>query len=510
MPAQESTARSLLGAGLGLIGFCAIAGLLVTVMVAPAIAVTGMTASNSLGVFQDLPDYIDLGAASAQHLRRGRRRRQRDSRSPTSSTRTARRSPSTRWTRTCAWAAIDGEDRRFYEHGGVDVPSVIRAAIGQVTGTSESGASTLSMQLVRNILILRAVNTPDHGEVHRRGLQGGPPRGDLPRPESQAQGDEARDRSGEEVHQGRDPRRVPQHRAAWAAPPTASRRARSATSASRRATSPPPRPRAWWRSCRTRARTGSTRPTTSPRNKERRDVILGWMHTQKHLTDEEYQTAIDTPVDETTVFQNAPRSGCTSAAPEYRIPCDFALKTILNGEVSALGTGKAEQIDRWKKGGLQGLPHHRPGSSEPRAQRRRAVRPADRDAHAARLVGDERRGGHRAHPGDGAEQDLRRDRRRAIRRRPRPSTSRATRTTVVSTGAQPGSTYKPFVLLAFLAAGHGAMETFNASIRSMPFDRVPRHLHARTARGTAPSRTPTRTTRARRASTTRCAAPRSR
>jgi len=64
MPAQGSTARSLLGAGAGLLGFSAIAGLLVTVMVAPAIAVTGMTANNSIGVFQDLPDYIEI---TAQH-----------------------------------------------------------------------------------------------------------------------------------------------------------------------------------------------------------------------------------------------------------------------------------------------------------------------------------------------------------------------------------------------------------------------------------------------------------
>ena len=60
MPAPGTTTRGLLGAGLGLIGFSAIAGLLVTVMVAPAIAVTGITASNSIGVFQSLPDYITI------------------------------------------------------------------------------------------------------------------------------------------------------------------------------------------------------------------------------------------------------------------------------------------------------------------------------------------------------------------------------------------------------------------------------------------------------------------
>ena len=67
---------------------------------------------------------------------------------------------------------IDGEDRRFCTHGGVDIPSVIRAAIGQVSGADGSGgASTLSMQLVRNTLVLRALNNDGLAgrEAPRRG-----------------------------------------------------------------------------------------------------------------------------------------------------------------------------------------------------------------------------------------------------------------------------------------------------------------------------------------------------
>jgi len=37
-----------------------------------------------------------------------------------------------------------------------------------------------------------------------------------------------------------------------------------------------------------------------------------------------------------------------------------------------------------------------------------------------------------------------------------------------SIGFQPGSTWKPYVLLAFLDAGHGINETFNASKLTMP------------------------------------------
>src|ERR1700752_3258107 len=60
MSAPKTTAKGLLGGVLGTLGFSALAGLLVTVMVAPALAVTGMTANNSIGIFSSLPDYIEL------------------------------------------------------------------------------------------------------------------------------------------------------------------------------------------------------------------------------------------------------------------------------------------------------------------------------------------------------------------------------------------------------------------------------------------------------------------
>lgn len=59
-------------------------------------------------------------------------------------------------------ATLAGEDRRFYEHNGVDVQSVIRAAIGNVaSGGIESGASTLTMQLAKNICIQEAIKLED-------------------------------------------------------------------------------------------------------------------------------------------------------------------------------------------------------------------------------------------------------------------------------------------------------------------------------------------------------------
>lgn len=50
-------------------------------------------------------------------------------------------------------AAVSIEDRRFYEHRGVDVPGLMRAVIGNVTNQSRSGGSSITQQYVKNALI---------------------------------------------------------------------------------------------------------------------------------------------------------------------------------------------------------------------------------------------------------------------------------------------------------------------------------------------------------------------
>jgi membrane peptidoglycan carboxypeptidase len=50
-------------------------------------------------------------------------------------------------------AIVAAEDTRFYEHGGVDLRGVARAVVKDAgSGSAEQGASTLTMQLVRNVL----------------------------------------------------------------------------------------------------------------------------------------------------------------------------------------------------------------------------------------------------------------------------------------------------------------------------------------------------------------------
>ena len=50
-------------------------------------------------------------------------------------------------------ATVDTEDVRFYEHSGVDTQGILRAALNNLAGGSREGASTITMQLVRNTVL---------------------------------------------------------------------------------------------------------------------------------------------------------------------------------------------------------------------------------------------------------------------------------------------------------------------------------------------------------------------
>jgi hypothetical protein len=64
MSAKKRTVNGALGGLLGFIGMSAVAGVLVTVGVTPALALTGMTATNTINAFENLPDYLKVDQLS--------------------------------------------------------------------------------------------------------------------------------------------------------------------------------------------------------------------------------------------------------------------------------------------------------------------------------------------------------------------------------------------------------------------------------------------------------------
>src|SRR6187551_3098694 len=139
MPAPKSSVSSLFAAIFGTLGFSALAGVLATVMVAPAIAVTGITANNTIGIFESLPDYIKLNAGHQQNEIVALNSDGSQFHMATIFDQNREEVDLNQMSDYLKWAAIAGEDRRFKDHGGVDVPSVIRAAVGQASGSDSGG-----------------------------------------------------------------------------------------------------------------------------------------------------------------------------------------------------------------------------------------------------------------------------------------------------------------------------------------------------------------------------------
>lgn len=148
-----------LGGLLGVVGLSAAAGVLVTVAVTPALAVTGIAANSSISMFENLPDYLaidDLAQKSTIWAT-----------NPVDGSQLALASFYEQDREEVAWdavsqtvkdAAIAAEDPRFYEHGGVDLAGTIRGALVTMTGKDVQGGSSITQQYVKNVLINNGVS----------------------------------------------------------------------------------------------------------------------------------------------------------------------------------------------------------------------------------------------------------------------------------------------------------------------------------------------------------------
>ncbi|MGO3884811.1 MAG: transglycosylase domain-containing protein [Mycetocola sp.] len=154
MPQGKRTAQGAAGGLLGFIGLSAAAGLLVTAAVTPALAVTGMTANNAMGVFNSLPEVLKIG----QPMERSNIYITKDNGDTQ-----LLASFYDQNRQEVAWddvsqnlkdAAVSTEDPRFYEHGGIDVAGTTRAIITTyVVGNGTQGGSSITQQYVKNVLV---------------------------------------------------------------------------------------------------------------------------------------------------------------------------------------------------------------------------------------------------------------------------------------------------------------------------------------------------------------------
>ncbi|MGN8050636.1 transglycosylase domain-containing protein [Curtobacterium sp. 22159] len=130
----------------------ALAGMLVAVAVTPGVAVAGEGTSGAVAFFEDLPSYLDIQApqqVSSVYATKGGQQVKIASFYAENRTNVA----SDAMAKTLKQAAIDTEDPRFYDEGGIDVVGTLRGAAATVVGGDVQGGSSITQQYVKNVLV---------------------------------------------------------------------------------------------------------------------------------------------------------------------------------------------------------------------------------------------------------------------------------------------------------------------------------------------------------------------
>ncbi|MCR2762618.1 transglycosylase domain-containing protein [Microbacterium sp. zg.B48] len=166
MPDTKRTASGVLGGLLGLVGLSAVAGVLITATVTPAIALSGAAATSAITMFDNLPSVLDIDKLmvpttvyaknpdTGEDIQLAQFYDQ--NRSPVEFTEVAP---------VMYDAILSSEDPRFYQHGGVDLIGTSRALLQNMQGGGETqGGSSISQQYVKNVLIQRCERDATTGE----------------------------------------------------------------------------------------------------------------------------------------------------------------------------------------------------------------------------------------------------------------------------------------------------------------------------------------------------------
>ncbi|WP_336697435.1 transglycosylase domain-containing protein [Curtobacterium sp. USHLN213] len=140
------------GALLTFVAMSALAGMLVAVAVTPGVAVAGESTSGAVSFFEDLPSYLDIQTpqqVSSVYAEKGGQQVKIASFYAENRTTVA----SGAMAKTLKQAAIDTEDPRFYDEGGIDVVGTLRGAAATVVGGDVQGGSSITQQYVKNVLV---------------------------------------------------------------------------------------------------------------------------------------------------------------------------------------------------------------------------------------------------------------------------------------------------------------------------------------------------------------------
>jgi membrane peptidoglycan carboxypeptidase len=140
-----------------MLAIAVVAGVMVAVAVTPAIALTGTTAKNGIGLFEDLPSDLKITALDQKteiYAKSG-------DKNVLIASFFAQDRQVVSWKEisdVAKNAAVAGEDARFYDHGGIDPLGIVRATVANLAGKDLQGASTITQQYVKNVCVQEAEN----------------------------------------------------------------------------------------------------------------------------------------------------------------------------------------------------------------------------------------------------------------------------------------------------------------------------------------------------------------
>ncbi|GAA1994334.1 transglycosylase domain-containing protein [Isoptericola halotolerans] len=344
-------------------------------------------------------------------------------------------------------AAIAIEDERFFEHHGVDVRGITRAAVNNAGGAATQGASTITQQYVKNMLIEAALQEDDpfavidaHEDTLNRKLR-----------EAKMAIALEKKMSKDEILQGY--LNIAQYGGNQIYGVETAARYYFDKSASDLTV--------------VEAATiaGVTKapsqfdPTRNPENAEkRRNAVINKMWQLGYITTDERDEALDTPLED-TLDVTPVSAGCQSAKGSAFF-CDYVIKEILLDPT--YGETRADRNELLYRGGLE---IHTTLDMKMQRQANRSVKDAvpanDPSNLEASIVTVE--------PGTGKILAM-------AQNVPYSGTTDSGRDTTVnynadyihgaSGGFQPGSNFKPVVLAEWLRAGNTLNDTVNASQQS--------------------------------------------
>jgi len=450
-------AASVIGAAIGSILLSVLAGVLIAALLTPAITVTSATVSTTVGIFDSLPTEVEIRPQPQQN----RIFATQDGTEIQIATIFSQNREEVTWDEVSDFAkdaAVSGEDRRYFEHGGIDLPGIARAAVKNVAGGGvEEGASTIAQQYIKNTFIQAALELPTEKERDDAYEEAIAPSFERKLKEIKLAIALDKEYSKQDIllaylniaNFGGTTYGI--EAAAKRYYNTSAKDLTAAQAASLVGIVQSP---------------GVLNLQTEEHyadNQERRDIILGAMLSEDKLTRDQYNEAIATPVDATTVTLTDPSNGCLVANDHARFFCDYVQKLIKT--IPSLGANEEEREANWKLGGYDihttldlGLQINAQDVSWQYADKNATAlklgsATASVEAGTGRiLIMAQNKDYNNTEAGGG------------------PSATAVNFNTDReyggSSGFQPGSTYKVFTLIEWLKQGHGINEMVDGSPRT--------------------------------------------